>query len=702
MEWIFKPGLILLNRLSFNKKFIVIFIVISIPIVMLFISYILQLNKEINISREEQKGLTLVSDVSLLMKYTQQHRGLSAGYLNGETALKSDIEEKREELEEIYSQVIPLLEQNKDHAIVYQELITIMEDWNVLKEQIDTSTATQSFKEHSSLIEKQLNLVEKLADQSKLSVDYELENKYLVTLLTDKLPRITEHLGEARAIGTAISTKSSKTDEDIMQLLIIQKSVEIYHKDVERILESAFTFSTILKNKLQNSTDEILKGVSENNSYITKELIENENINISPEAYFEMLTVTINKVYTFMDEATTLLDERLNDRVDHLQFVIKSAIFLTVVGGFISLYLFFAFYVGVQKNILIIKKATEKCAEGDLTKNIVISSKDEFQQISGSINSMVKSFQLIVASNQKIAEEVSLSTNELTAVTEETAKATEQITLSMEDVSKIVEDQLIQTKSADKILSELSQNLQVIANSSNEVSQSSLFMSEQAKKGNKAVDQTIKQMGEINSAVIATEEVVNRLHLRSTNIRSIVEMITKIADQTNLLALNAAIEAARAGESGLGFSVVAVEVRKLAENSSESAKRIQQLINETLTDTQLAIKAMESVSRETAEGVTDVQKTKENFQTIFDSTKEVVSGIGKVATLSETMTGKLQQLTGSFDKVGKLSMQAESNTQQVAAATEEQLAAMEEISSTVADLNERARTLEKQIDHFKV
>ncbi|UTW70414.1 hypothetical protein KHA80_08000 [Anaerobacillus sp. HL2] len=63
-----------------------------------------------------------------------------------------------------------------------------MDNWNVLKEKSDISTASQSFNEHTSLIEKQLNLVQKLADQSKLSVDYELENKYLVTLLTDKLP----------------------------------------------------------------------------------------------------------------------------------------------------------------------------------------------------------------------------------------------------------------------------------------------------------------------------------------------------------------------------------------------------------------------------------------------------------------------------------------------------------------------------------
>ncbi|UTW70411.1 hypothetical protein KHA80_07985 [Anaerobacillus sp. HL2] len=98
------------------------------------------------------------------------------------------------------------------------------------------------------------------------------------------------------------------------------------------------------------------------------------------------------------------------------------------------------------------------------------------------------------------------------------------------------------------------------------------------KKVIKLLIKRLSKWEKLNSAVMATEEVVNRLHCGRQILEVIVEMITKIADQTNLLALNAAIEAARAGESGLGFSVVAVEVRKLAENSTVSAKEIQQLM----------------------------------------------------------------------------------------------------------------------------
>ncbi|QOY37927.1 methyl-accepting chemotaxis protein [Anaerobacillus isosaccharinicus] len=702
MESIFRPGLAFLNRFTFKKKFLIIFIFIGIPISGLFISYIQQLNKEINFSKGEQIGLTYVNTVSMLMKNTQQHRGLSVGFLNGEKTLEGDLAKKQAEINNIYQQLEVLITNSNDTLSVKNDYDRILVRWQELSNGLYTLTSTKSFQEHTDLINIQLDLLGEITDASRLSTDNDLVNNLLIALVTDKLPRVTEYLGEARAIGTGIASKKFKSDEDQLQLLFSKQSVEIYRHDARRILQSIFTFKEKQLIDLKTQSENLIDEVEKIGAFIDDNFIMSSNIEINAQDYFEAVTTSIDEVYSFIDFATSVLEKRLDERIGDLQFARNSGILLTAVTGTISIYLFLAFYVGVQNNISIIKSATEKIAEGDLTEKITIISKDEFQQISESVNVMVQSFNKIVASNQRVAEEVALSTNDLAMVTEETAKATEQITLSMEDVSRIVEMQLSNAKESQNTLQDLSQSLFTISSASNIVAASSQFMSTQAQKGNGTVEKTIEQMAMIKTAVSNTEAIIDRLNLRSANISNIVTMITTIADQTNLLALNAAIEAARAGDAGKGFAVVAAEVRKLAENSSVSANNIQKLIDETLTDTKLAIEAMKNVSEETDAGIGDVEDTKETFQTIYQSTMQVVTGIDDVANLSREMTGKLHQLTEALSSVSTLSIQVEGNTQQVAAATEEQLASMEEISSTVANLNEKAIMLEQQIDRFKV
>lgn len=702
MQKIFAPGLKLLNHLSFKKKFIIIFIVIGIPITALFFNYLQELNKEIVISKEEQKGLVYVNKLSVLMKNTQQHRGLSVGYINGEVALKDSLQEKQQEIAGVFDGLETLLQADKDAFSIQGDLQAIKNSWQEVSTEFYHYNAPQSFQKHTELISTQLDLLAKLADHSKLTVDHELANKYLISLITDKLPRITEYLGEARAIGTGIASKGHKSDDDQMLLLFSKQSLQIYRHDVQRIIQSIHLLNDPVVSNIESQAQRMLQEVEAIGTYINDNMIGSRKITINPQDYFQLVTSSIDEVYNFMDSATLILEKRLNDRINELKVSRAGAIVLTLAAGTISMYLFLSFYIGVQNNISTVKNVTEKIAEGDLTKRIIISSKDEFQFISNSINEMVAAFNKIVASNQEIAEEVSMSTTDLALVTEETAKATEQITMAMEDISSIMEQQMINAKNSERTLQNLSENVVTIANSSSNVSKSSQFMATEAQKGNETVARTIKQMGTIQHAVSNTEEIIDRLNLRSSNISNIVTMITAIADQTNLLALNAAIEAARAGEAGKGFAVVADEVRKLAENSSNAANNIQSLIKETLSDTKQAIEAMKSVSQETEAGISDVENTKEMFKSIAKSTGDVVAGIKAVATLSSEITTKLEDLMAALNSVAKLSIQAEGNTQQVAAATEEQLASMEEISSTVTSLNEKAIKLEQQIDRFKV
>ncbi|UGB33261.1 methyl-accepting chemotaxis protein [Metabacillus sp. B2-18] len=210
------------------------------------------------------------------------------------------------------------------------------------------------------------------------------------------------------------------------------------------------------------------------------------------------------------------------------------------------------------------------------------------------------------------------------------------------------------------------------------------------------------QMKVIQDAVKRTSDVIQRLGERSNEIGSILDAITSIAQQTNLLSLNAAIEAARAGEHGKGFAVVAGEVKKLADESSQSANKIRQIISEIQADTKDTMGAMESVAAETNEGMNLVELTGTSFSHIFESTKKVAKEIEEIANSANGMLNRVDQLSSSIRESAKQTEITEESTQMVAASTEEQLASMEEITSSANELSTRAQHLHDIVEEFKL
>ncbi|WP_281236980.1 methyl-accepting chemotaxis protein [Bacillus safensis] len=378
-----------------------------------------------------------------------------------------------------------------------------------------------------------------------------------------------------------------------------------------------------------------------------------------------------------------------------------AAIILTgalIIGGI----LIFFIIRSITKPLSTLVSSSKKISQGDLTEKIDVRSKDEIGQLGTSFNEMSESLRDVIQAVQTSVENVASSSEELTASAGQTTKATEHITSSIETFSNGNENQSEMVEQSAAHLKQMNEGLNEVAETSDVITSSSIQSKTVAETGGQLVEQTVGQMKTIDHSVKEAEGVINGLEHKSKDITNILGVINGIADQTNLLALNAAIEAARAGESGRGFSVVAEEVRKLAVQSSDSAKEIEKLVNEIVTEIETSQNMFKAVNEEVKNGLTITDQTKESFSQINEQTAEIAARINEMNTTVRELSKGSEQISKAVNEIADVSRESSASIQDIAASAEEQLASMEEISSSSTTLSQMAEELRDLIKKFKI
>ncbi|MEG0473097.1 MAG: methyl-accepting chemotaxis protein, partial [Solibacillus sp.] len=361
------------------------------------------------------------------------------------------------------------------------------------------------------------------------------------------------------------------------------------------------------------------------------------------------------------------------------------------------------FIRAIKRPVELLSKQVKQLADGNLTiEPVSIKNNDEIGQLGTDFNIMLANLKGLVRSLQEHIQTVVTTSEELSASAEETSKATEQITSAMVDVSEGADQQVQRARTSNEAITEMVTGMDHATSSVQSVSDLAISTKEYTSVGASMMDQTMKQMMNIQRSSEMTSKVVHSLGEKSTEISKIVGLITVIADQTNLLALNAAIEAARAGEYGKGFAVVADEVRKLAEDSSVAANQIREVIVSIQQEVTEAINAMETSTNNVNEGMVFVKKSEDNFQSISSMIEGVTNQTETISAVIEQLNANTISIKEQIYGVSNLSESSSDKAQTVAAAAEEQNATMEEISTSARVLGELSSELQEIVSKFRV
>lgn len=414
----------------------------------------------------------------------------------------------------------------------------------------------------------------------------------------------------------------------------------------------------------------------------------------------EQLMESFNKR---VDEKEKMVGQSGSELVKRGIAVNSIVIILTIAAIAIGVVVAFILANYIVKPVHRVVAKMDKIAEGDFTgEELTTRSKDEIGQLSNSVNAMTSSLKGLVESVQHVAEQVAASSEELSANAEQTTAATEHVVNLINEVAKGAEVSAEVATHSAQAMDEVSVGVQRIAESSSEVAGMAQQSTEIAKNGNEKIERAVGQMNKISESVESTSTVIKQLGERSKEIGAIVTAITEISSQTNLLALNAAIEAARAGEHGKGFAVVADEVRKLAEQSQNSAGKISEIIRNIQADTEHSIQAMVNVVAEVQAGTLDVNEAGEAFKQILAAELRVAEQIHEVSAISEQMSANSEEVSASVQEVQTISTESSEGANTIATASHEQLASMEEISASAKSLSEVSEALQKEIAKFKI
>jgi methyl-accepting chemotaxis protein len=382
--------------------------------------------------------------------------------------------------------------------------------------------------------------------------------------------------------------------------------------------------------------------------------------------------------------------------------IVRFTVIFVIFAVLIALIIGFLIANGMGKTIEQLTKAVAKAASGDLRDNLSTHRRDELGILAKNINSMISSMRDLIGETMDISRTVTNSAKTVSANIEIVSSVTREVSRAIQEIAQGASEQAASSEEGAKGINNLAKKINNVSDNARFIEVLTNDSMSMTQKGLNSIND-LKEKA--NSTTLISKEVlmdISALDAHSKSIDKIAKVMSSIAAQTNLLALNAAIEAARAGDKGKGFSVVADEVKKLAEQSINATHDIGTIIRETQNQIRktagraaMTEGILESHNKALHNTIESFRQIEKSMGLLFVQVEQIMDKI------SETDENKKQAIS-NIESISAISQQTAASSEEVTASTQEQLSSMEELANFANLLEKASHKLEVSIAEFKL
>ncbi|MCG3144237.1 MAG: hypothetical protein HONDAALG_01641 [Gammaproteobacteria bacterium] len=682
----------LFGRMSLAQTFALVGVLFSVPLVLLLVYLVRELAMSVKFSERERLGVPYMVPLTKVAANLPIHQFFAVEYAKGYNIYAARLQELDHVID---AQIAELDAVNAAQGMelgVHDQWKVLQEQWTTMKSAAAESTVESVRTSHQVFADALLTFQTDVADNSKMTLDPQVETYYLVSVIAAQLTQTSLEVGKVAALAAAHAGAQPMLSR--VRALVAETYSDRLMTGVRGSLARSFGANGDIEDALGGA----LQAATEKTGSLLALSRSGLGAETGPAQSLEEMLAAYNEAAAGLVElgigASRVLDDLIAKRIAAGQ---TRAVTDTLITAALSLLAIFLLTLLARFTIATARAQKEQAdkigADYQRNQEAILRLLDELGDLAdGNLTVKAKVTEDFTGA---IADSVNFTIGELRNLVERVNTATAEVTDKTEQASTISARLLSAAKIQTQEIQDAGKRVVQVASGAKKVSETATESAgvaqrslQAAAKGASAVENSIKGMNDIRDQIQETAKRIKRLGESSQEVGEIIEMISDITEQTNVLALNAAIQAAAAGEAGRGFAVVAEEVQRLAERSGDATKQIGALIRAIQRDTQEAVAAMERSTVGVVEGAKLSDAAGEALTEIREVSKDLAGLIEQIFGVAREQAMAATDVSRRMESIMKITLQTTEGTKRT--------------TESVTQLTQVADELKTSVSGFKI